>query len=122
MEKQNCCGRPLPACSEFFGDQKGEKGEPETFAALKAPRQRRRQGEGQNGWLVPGEKRGVTEERGIRRKDVFEGCTARVSDVCRRWRETEPAVSLCWLRSLCHLVVRVVLPDHIIVLLAFGPS
>lgn len=75
MEKQNCCGRPLPACSEFFGDQKGEKGEPETFAALKAPRQRRRQGEGQNGWLVPGEKRGVAEERGIRRKDVFEGCT-----------------------------------------------
>lgn len=44
MEKQKCCGRLLPARVWSFGDQEGEKGEPETFAGLKAPRQGRRQG------------------------------------------------------------------------------
>lgn len=111
-------------CSEF-GDQEGEKGEPETFAALKAPRQRRRQGEGQNGWLVPGEKRGTAEEgrfgRGIRRKNVLERHTGRVSDVCRRWGERTCSVVLAPFSS-CHLVVKVVLPDRIVVSPAFGPS
>lgn len=60
--------------------------------------------------------------RGIRRKDVLERHTGRVSDVCRRWGERTCSVVVPAPFSSCHLTMKVVLPDHIIVSLAFGPS
>lgn len=48
-------------------------------------------GEGQNGWLVPGEKREMAEERRTgrktRRKAVLAGHIGRVPDICRKWRD-----------------------------------
>lgn len=47
-------------------------------------------GEGQNGWVVPGEKREMTEERRIGRgirKAILEGHIGSVPGICRKWRD-----------------------------------
>lgn len=84
-------------------------------------------GEGQNGWLVPGKKKEMTDERrigrGIRRKAVLEGHTGSMPDIGRKNGEMGPGVLLCWLLS--NHVVSSQRPPCLLILLRslnFGPS